>query len=241
AAGADVAVARAKAAAAEADLDAAKAETLIARRELEELDVLIDYAEIKAPFDAVVTERMAEPGNLVLGTADAGRGEPLFVVSRVDRVRVHVPVPEADAAFIDRGDTLTLRLPSFEGEGEIETTVTRVGRALDPNTRTMLVEAELENADGKYLPGMFGEATITLGERPAVAVLPARAVRFGESGDAYVYALGADDVVRVVGVTTGVDEGARIEIDAGVVPGDRVVDAHLERLTDGEAVTVLAD
>ena len=103
----------------------------------------------------------------------------------------------------------------------------------------MLVEAEMENPDRKLLPGMFGQASITLSTRAAANTLPARAVRFGESGNAYVYVVGDDEAVRVVPVTTGIDDGSSIEILSGVTAGERVVDAHLQRFTTGQKVVVL--
>ena len=103
----------------------------------------------------------------------------------------------------------------------------------------MLVEVEIENPDGKLLPGMFGQATIDLSTKVAAATLPARAVRFDESGNAYVYILGSDDSVTVTDVKTGMDNGHSIEILSGVEAGQRVVDSHRERFTTGQKVTVL--
>ncbi len=159
---ADVRVAEAQKASAEADLLAAEAETLIASRQLDEMDVLLAYATLKAPFDGLITHRSVNPGDLVRSGSEVGHGEPLFVISQLDRVRIHIPVPEADAALVRPGDSITLTFPSFPSEESIAATVTRVTGDLDPSTRTMLVEAELPNPERKLLPGMFGQATITL-------------------------------------------------------------------------------
>ena len=237
AAEAEVNVAQAKQAAAEADLIAAQAETMVARQQLEELNVLIGYATLKAPFAGMVTQRIVDPGNLVREASEVGSGKPLFVVSQIDKVRIQMPVPEADAAFVSRGDKVTLELPSFPGEGPIEATVTRVSGDLDPSTRTMLVEAELPNPDRKLLPGMFGEATITFATQAIAKMLPARAIRFSEEGSAYVYVIDADDTVAVVPVTTGFDNGHTIEVTSGVSAGQVVIDAHLQRFSTGDKVT----
>ncbi len=233
---ADVTVAKAKRTSAEADLKAAQAETKIAEKQLEEIKVLIGYATLKAPFAGLVTRRTIDPGDLVRESNEVGEGEPLFVVSQVDPVRVRVPIPEVDAASVSRGDTMTLRFPSFSGEEPLTAEVTRLAGDLDPNTRTMLVEAELENTDGKLLPGMFGEATITLSTKVAANMLPARAVRFQESGQPYVYVVGDDETVTIQDVVTGIDNGHSIEILSGVEPGQVVIDAHLKRFTDGQTV-----
>lgn len=237
-AAADVDVAKAKKAAAEADLVAAQSETEIAKRELDALSVSISYATLKAPFGGVVTHRGVDPGDLVRDRDDKSV-EPLFIVSQVDKVRVHIPIPEADAVEVNRGDKISLTFPSFAGEPPIKCEVTRQTGRLDPSTRTMMVEAELDNANGKLIPGMFGQATVELDSLVAASVLPARAVRFDEPGNAYVYAVNEDDVVKVVPVETGSDNGNQIEILRGVTTGDQVIDAHLKRFVDGQKVAVM--
>lgn len=238
---AEVVVAEAKKTSAEAEREAARAETAIALRQLEELDVLLGYAVLKAPFAGLVTERSIDPGDLVREASDVGNGEAFFVVSQLDTVRVHIPVPEVDAAFVTRGDAVTLRFPSFPSGETLTAEVTRLSGDLDPNTRTMLVEAEMANPDRKLLPGMFGQATITLSTKADAAMLPARAIRFEESGRAYVYVVDNDHIVSVVDVTTGIDDGRFIEVLSGVTAGQLVVDANLKRFTDGQKVTVLND
>jgi len=236
-----VAVARANRAVAEADARAAAAATLVARRQLEELEALLEFATLRAPFAGVVTERTVDPGDLVREGNEVGAGRPLFTVIRTDPVRVRVPVPEADAALVDRGDEMTLTFPSFPAAEPLTTTVTRRSGSLDPSTRTMLVEAEVPNPDGRLLPGMFGQATIVLSAEVAAGMLPARAVRYGEDGGAFVYVVGDDATVSVVPVTTGADDGNAIEVLSGVTPGQRVVDAHLTRFVDGDRVAPLPD
>lgn len=235
---AEVQVAKAKLTSAKADADAAKAETTIAIKQLAELDVLTNYATLKAPFSGIVTARSIELGNLVREAREVGGGQPLFVVSDVSKVRIHVPIPEADAAMINPGDKVSLKFPSFPGQGPISASVTRRTGDLDPGTRTMMIEIELSNPDGRYLPGMFGEATIELSSKTALNMLPARAVRFSTKGDAYVYVVGDDNTVTITDVNTGYDDGNSIEVTSGVTAGQLVVDAHRKRLQDGQPVEV---
>ena len=103
----------------------------------------------------------------------------------------------------------------------------------------MLVEVEIENPDRKLLPGMFGQASINLNTKVAANMLPARAVRFEDSGQAYLYLVEEDKTVKVVQVTTGIDNGHHIEIKSGVEPGQQVIDAHLKRFTTGQKVTLV--
>ncbi|MCA8989093.1 MAG: efflux RND transporter periplasmic adaptor subunit [Planctomycetaceae bacterium] len=235
---AEYTVAQAKIAAAEAELAAAKAETSIAERELEELDELIAYATLKAPFAGVVTQRHLDPGDLVRKTSEVGTGAPLFVISKVDKVRVHIPVPEVDAPYIQPGDVVTLEFPSFQAEAPIKASVTRIAGELDKSTRTMLVEVELDNTQGKLIPGMFGKATIEMSQQSVARTLPARAIRF-ISGEAIVYVVDESQTVSVTKIKTGFDNGHSIEVSAGLEPGQEVIDAHLQRFVDGQKVTVL--
>ena len=236
---AGVAVAETQVASAQAEQGAAEADTEIARSELQELDVLIDYAILKAPFSGIVTERNIEPGDLVRESQEVGNGKPLFVVSQVDRVRVRIPVPESDAPLVSPGDEVTLTFPSFASETPMVCEVTRRSGNLDPSTRTMLVEAELENADGKLLPGMFGQASINLATKVAANMLPSQAIRFDENGKAYVYVVGNDDTISIAEITTGLDDGNSVEVLTGLQPGQQVIGSHLKRFVDGQKVAVL--
>ena len=233
---AQVSVAEAQRATSEAKLRTAEAETQVARNQLDELKVMIGYLVIKAPYEGVVSQRHVELGELV---DDGVSRAPLFVLSQLDKVRVRVPVPEVDAAWVQPGDTMTLSFPSFADEPPIVATVTRRSGSLDPASRTMSVEAEIENSSGKLLPGMFGEATIDLETQVAAKTLPARAVRFDEDGRAYVYVLAEDNVVSVTDVAIGLDDGNVIEIVEGIRLGQKVIDSHRQRFTEGQVVKPL--
>lgn len=234
-AAANVTVAKARLLAAEAELKVAVAETATKVREVEQIEELIKFATLTAPFTGVVTARDISPGNLV---SERSAHRPLFVISQLDKVRIHIPVPENDAAFVTPGDSISVTFPSFSEEENMTVSVTRLTGSLDPSTRTMLVEAEVANPNGKLIPGMFGQASIALSSNLQATVLPARAVRFSETGDAYVYVI-VDDKVTVVPVTTGADDGSTIEIASGLESGQVVLDAHLQRFTDGQTVKVL--
>lgn len=234
-----VEVAKASVAAAEAEVQAADAETDVAKAEREETQVMLEYATLRAPFDGVVTHRGVDPGDLVRAAGGTGSSsEPHFTVAHVDKVRVRTIVPEADATFVDVGDAVSIHLASA-GLPAVEGYVTRTSGSLDPSTRTMTVEIELDNPKGRLLPGMYGEATITLVEKPDAVVLPASAVRFSETGESFVYVIGEGDTVKVVDVSLGYDDGERIEIASSLSAGQRVIDAHLKRFKNGDRIRVV--
>ncbi len=233
-------VAQSKIAAAEAERDAAQAQTDVARKQLEELEALIDYATLTAPFAGIVTARNVDLGDLVRNTqtASAEDRKPLFSVAQVETVRVRVQIPENDAPWADAGDPVSIRLRAVPGPA-IESKLTRISGRLDPSTRTMTAEIELNNQDRKIklLPGMYGEVTITLAEREAL-VLPAGVVRYDDKGNSYVYAVGPDGTVSRVEVGTGLDDGRQIEITSGLTGNERIVTATIGRLKPGQKVRV---
>ena len=234
---ANVMVAESRKAAAEADVDVARAETEIARAELKELEVMRAFSQLTAPFAGVVVQRAANPGDLVNSGNSAHSAAPLFTINQTEKVRCHLSVPERDAAFVRPEDKIQLTFPSFQGE-KFETTVTRTSQNLDRETRTMLVEAVIPNPDGKLIPGMFGQATLSLEAPAAVSVLPSRAVRFDGKGTARVFVILDDQSVAVKDIQILSDDGLMLQV-AGLEPGQRVIDAHLQRFSDGQRVQVM--
>lgn len=226
--------AEARRAEAESKLKVASAQLDVARSQLAELDVSMSYADVQATLSGVLTKRTVEVGDLI----DSMGTKSLFTISQIDKVRIHIPIPETDAPFVQAGDQVVLSFPSFRAEPAIQATVTRVASSLEPSTRTMLAEVELPNPDKKLLPGMFGEAEIEL-ETKVASKLPARAIRFDESGKSYVYRIDAAHQVEIVEVTTGMDSGQEIEILNGIEAGQIVIDAHLKRFAKGQVVQPL--
>ena len=234
-----VVVAQQREAVAAAELDVAQAQTAVSGKELEELDALMAFATLTAPFDGVVTQRHVDPGDLVrnIQTASESSSRPLFEVSQVKRVRVRVAIPENEAPWAGDGDPVKLALRALPGR-TIEGTISRVSRRLDKATRTMLIEVDLPNADGLLLPGMYAEATVTLEENPNAVVLPASAVRFDETGNSTVYVVGDDNTISIVPVTTGYDDGKQIQILEGLDASARVAEGMVGRLKNGQKVRV---
>jgi RND family efflux transporter MFP subunit len=235
-----VTVAQEQEAVAKAEETAAKAQTDVGRSELDEIDAMISYATLKAPFAGVVTQRHVDLGDLVrnIQTASESSRKPLFEVSQVDRVRVRISVAENEAPLAGEGDAVSLRLKSLP-DRPFDGVIKRVAKRLDEATRTMLVEMELKNEEGLLLPGMYGEATINLEETPNAIVLPATAVRFDETGNSSVYVVGSDSTISIVVVKTGYDDGKQIQILSGLDASARVVDGKLGRLKEGEKVKIV--
>ena len=154
---------------AKVDIDLASARLRVAQTEVERTKTMLQYAQITAPFSGVVTQRHVHTGHL-LKPGTSGNGEPLFMVVRMDRVRIFVDVPEAEAIYINPGVKALVRIPGLNDQ-IIEAPVTRTSWALDPISRTLRAEVELPNADGTLRPGMYAY-TRFLVERSDIWALP---------------------------------------------------------------------
>ncbi len=226
--------------AAEAEIATSRARLDESGKEVEEIDTMLNYATLRAPFAGVITSRHVDPGDFVSGSISGGEPQrPLFHVDQQHRLRVRVTVPERDAANVDPGDPVVIDYDARPGH-PIEATVTRVARRLDPSTRTMVAEVDLDNQDKVLLPGMFGRATITARVQADALVLPAAAVRMSNVGEPHVLILDSESRVTRVPVTIGADDGREIEIVEGLTGDERVVDAVVGTIEPGQKVEVVS-
>ena len=148
----------AKIASAEADLRTASAEE-------GRLKALVGYLSIVAPYDGVVTRRMVNPGDLVQA-ATASRTEPLFTCQKLDVVRVFADVAETNALAVKPGTAAEIKLYGAAGQAIVRGVVTRIAKAVDPATRTMRVEIDVQNPDERLVPGMYAQVTLSPGMMP---------------------------------------------------------------------------
>jgi RND family efflux transporter MFP subunit len=192
------------------------------------------YTVIQAPFDGVVTLRTIDPGDMVYqASSPKGKTEPLLRVSKVDVIRVKTYVPERDAIWANAGDAATVSFDALPGRS-FNAPVARVSGALDPSTRTMLVEIDLPNADGRIRPGFYGQTRIALERHDGALALPPSALRTDQGG-AYVLVV-AGDVARRKNVTIGLADAQWTEIASGLDETDRVIAAPPAGLADGARV-----
>jgi multidrug resistance efflux pump len=157
--------------AAEANRDVAAAQVDVADAAVQEVQALLEYMRITAPFDGVVTRRHVAPGDLVQA-ATASRTTPLFTVEQLDTVRVFCDVPELKAAGVAVGAPAEVKVYGLDGR-VIAGKVTRIASSLTPATRTMRAEIDLKNPDEALRPGMYVQVTLTL--RPAGKLVDAAA------------------------------------------------------------------
>lgn len=208
---------------------AAEARQATATADVERLRELREFQKVTAPFAGVVTARRAEVGNLVTANSAADAG--LFTLEQVDRLRAFAAVPQTDARGVQIGQKIELRLREFPGQS-FPGTITRTAGALDPATRTLRVEAEVPNADGRLVAGSYAQVRIALASASEVVLLPVSAVSFRGDGAA-VLLVDANDTIARRSVQVGRDLGTQVEIVSGLQSGDRVVKTPSDALRPG--------
>lgn len=200
------------------------------------LQTLLGFAEIRAPFDGVVTDRFVDPGALLQAGRSSVSVQEIVTVAKVDKVRVAVDVPESEAPHVRTSGDATVVIDAMPGK-QFQGSISRFSRSLNPTTRTMRAEIDLPNPDGVLLPGMFGRATLSLAIRAGAVTVPAEALH-AEGERSFVYEV-IGGRARRVDVETAPGDGIDIEITRGLNGGERVIVAAREPLSDGTAVSAV--
>jgi len=215
---------------AQANLAAADANV----RRLEELE---GFKKVYAPFSGVITRRNVDPGALINAGAGAS-GRELFVIARVDPLRVYTNVPQAYAPFIKRGEQTAVTLQEFPGQ-RFSAEVERTAEAIDPNTRTLRTEVDVPNRSGRLLPGSFGEVHFAVGSNVYKVTVPVNAMLFRSEGPRLAV-VGPDNKVQLRAISIGRDYGTTLEILEGVSTQDQVVINPADSLEEGQVVNLAA-
>jgi RND family efflux transporter MFP subunit len=187
-----------------------------ANANLARLQEIQGYRLVKAPFDGVITLRNVDVGALVSAGTTL-----LYRIAQTGTLRTYVNVPQVDVNSVHVGQAATLTVSHLPGRS-FRGTVARTANALDPASRTMLVEVDVPNADGALFPGTYADVDLS-GSRPnPPLVVPAAAVLFRTDG-AQVAVVQPDGVVHLQKITVGRDYGDRVEILQGVSEGTMIV------------------
>jgi RND family efflux transporter MFP subunit len=196
-----------------------------ARAASEAAETVETFSRIAAPFDGVVTEKMAEPGNM------AAPGTPLMRLEDTRGFRLEVKADESRVGQIAPGAIVPVALDAGSGSAPrvVSGTVTEVGRAVDADARAFLVKISLP-ADGGLRSGMFGRARFSTQPRRALTVPAGALVRRGQVTSVFVV---EKDIARVRLVNV-----SGTTVLAGLSDGDVVIVYPPPALSDGRRVTV---
>lgn len=214
--------------------DAAKAALGASQRSVEaerarrkSLEELTAFLSIRAPFDGVVTRRMAHPGTL------AGPAEPsLLRLEQIQRLRLAVAVPEALVSSVRLGAAVSFTVPAYPGQS-FQGVVARNPAAMDPQTRTMPVELDVANADRKLAPGMYPEVHWPSRRAPGFAVPASSIVTTTERVFVIRVRNGAAEWVDVRKVGPA---GDRMEVQGALAEGDVLIARATDEIRQGMRV-----
>ncbi|MBW8869368.1 MAG: efflux RND transporter periplasmic adaptor subunit [Acidobacteriales bacterium] len=200
-----------------------------AQANVERLKQLQSFEKIYAPFDGVVTARSIDTGQLI----DTGAAHELFHMQSLNTLRVYTNVPQMYSANLKRGTKMDISFPEHPGQ-TYQGTLVRTSNAIDPASRTLLVEIDVDNRKGELLPGSLAQVHF---KAPSVQtfVVPVSAIIFRRQGT-QVGVLGANNTARLVPVTIGQDDGRTVQIVSGLKAGDLVIQDPPDSLIDGELV-----
>jgi RND family efflux transporter MFP subunit len=218
---------------AEADLKAVKARWSVATADRDRVAVLRSYLEIRAPFSGVITVRNIDQGVLVLPTR-GGNDVPLFILVQADIVRLFVDVPESDAALVEPGRPVTVKVPALVGR-TFTGTVTRTGWALQLGTRTLSCEIDIPNAEGILRPGMYAHVELVVAQQEDALVLPKSAVHQTESQSMCLTVTDEGLVERKI-VEVGIRTPTEVEIRSGLTGMEQVISANVAAFQAGQKV-----
>jgi len=231
-AGNDVVVAEKSAEASRNQVVAGEQQVEAARQAAQAVQELEGYLRVTAPFAGVVTERNVHPGALVgPGSGDA---TPMLRVVDQRRLRLVAPVPEAYTAGLARGISVPFAVSAFPGT-TFTGTVARIARAVDVTTRTMAVELDVDNADGRLAPGTFCQMRWPLRRTAPSLFVPTASVASTTDRTFVVRIRGGK--AEWVDVTTGLTAGPLVEVFGDLKPGDEVAGRGTDELRPGTAVT----
>ncbi len=155
-------------------LEDAKAEFLSLQAQMASIDDRLHFLEVRAPFSGIVTQRFVDEGALVQNGINNPGAKALFEVQEVSTIRLSIPLPETNAAAVKKGVEAKIIFPELAGESVLAK-VSRTANSLDPHSKTMTVEIDIPNDQGKIKPGMYAKALIRINSRDSVLSLPVTA------------------------------------------------------------------
>jgi multidrug efflux pump subunit AcrA (membrane-fusion protein) len=243
----------------EASVRAAQDNVKQTQANLDRVISLQDYKSVKAPFDGIVTARNIDTGALIsatgagqgaspmsVGGAQAANGYEMFRMAQIGTIRILTSVPQANAPDIFVGMPAALTVHEFQGRTFLGK-VTRTTNSLDPNSRTLLVEVQVPNLDGKLLPGMYADVHFRSHRDIPPLLVPGDTLLAGAAGlqvavlqDAPQEGKGAKKV-HIQSVEIGRDYGMETEVLSGLTgkellvvnPGDDVKEGAFVKAEGG--------
>jgi RND family efflux transporter MFP subunit len=210
-----------------------------AQANVDRLKQLVGFEKIYAPFDGVVTARNTDIGQLIDSGATGGQARSLFQIAAINRLRVFINVPQIYSQLATPGLTADLTFAEFPGR-RFQGRLVRTSRSIDPVSRTLNVEVDVDNAKGELLPGAFAEVHLKLRKEVPTLTVPVSALLFRQEGLRVVVAK-SDNTAKLLPITLGRDFGNFVEVSTGLTGQERIVSNPPDSIIDGERLNVQLD
>jgi membrane fusion protein, multidrug efflux system len=206
-------------------------EALTAR--LQSLQEMEKYLQVMTPFDGVITQRNIHPGAVVGPDGGTGRASSLLRLEQIVRLRLIVPVPEAYAGSIAKGAIVPFTVPAYPEE-TFQGVVSRISQSVDPKTRSMPVEIDVDNPAMRLAAGMFTEVRWPIRRSTSTLFVPATAV-VTTTENVFVL-LVKENLVEWIPVRKGSKSGSMVEVFGALQSGDLVVLRGTDEIRPGTQI-----
>ena len=201
-----------------------------AQANVQRLTELQSFEKVYAPFDGVVTARNIDTGQLI----DSGAGKELFHVQAIQTLRVYANLPQIYSQSVKRGSKIDLTFAEHAGK-IYQGTLTRTSDAIDPVSRTLLVEIDVDNHAGELLPGSLAQVHFKTPPAGPTFVVPASVLIFRRDG-LRIGTVVNGNIAHLVPVIIAEDDGATVQIVSGLTATDQVIQDPPDSLIEGEKV-----
>jgi len=218
-------------------LGQSRADLATAEANVKRLEEVQSFQKIYAPFTGVITARNTDIGALIDSGAVGGTRTELFHIVQPERLRVYVNVPEAYSQAAKPGLTADLTLAEFPGR-RFPGKLVRTANAIDTNTRTLLVQIDVDNPTGALLSGAYAEVHLKLPGANSSLILPVNALLFRSEG-LRVATVPDGQHAELKPVTLGHDFGSEVEVVSGLNGDEAVIINPPDSLISGQAVRIV--
>jgi RND family efflux transporter MFP subunit len=204
-----------------------------AQANVQRLRELKSFEKLYAPFDGVITARTVDTGQLI----DQGAAKELFHLQAIQTLRVYANLPQINSGNVKRGAKIDLTFTEHPGK-IYQGTLVRTADAIDPVSRTLPVEIDVNNAAGELLPGSLAEVHFKSPASTATFIVPAGALIFRKEG-LRVGTVINGNIAHLTPVVIGEDDGANVQIVTGLTATDKVIQDPPDSLIEGEKISVV--
>jgi RND family efflux transporter MFP subunit len=218
------------------DYEAKQANLHSSQANVRRLEELQSFQKIYAPFSGVITARNTDVGALIDSGSSGGARSELFHIVQPDKLRVYVSVPQVYSQAARPGLTANLTLSEFPGR-PFAGKLVRTANAIDPSSRTLLVEIAVDNPTGQLFTGSYAEVHLKLPTPASAFILPVNTLLFRAEG-LRVATVGEGQKVDLKQITLGHDFGSEVEVVAGLDGKENVIVNPPDSLVTGETVRI---